>query len=427
MASLVEQPLGALTDHEQAVSRERARILAVLTDQLELLADRGAEAIRTEIPYYRAAPDQLLIDMRDQVLLNYRAKLRLLAEQRDPTLEDLSFVRRAAMRRARAGCALEDYVNAWRVGQQLFWDALIEAAGNSPSAREAALLLARPVMRYVDFASTHAAHVYADFQRFVLLDAHQERDELLERLLAGELPVMGRLHAAAQTYGFTQAAKLCVVIAVPVDGGISQDRLHAAGVALSRVAPVEAQTLAVVRRAEVIALPLLDRAAGTVDICRQVEEAVSELRSDGIELTAVVSTVAEGVGELPRAMWEARTILQSCERTTGVTALPGMSAFEYLVRRADTTAHRLVPAQINAFLEEDRTRGRALTSTLRALVEADLNVSLLAQRLHIHPNTAHYRLGRIHELTGRNPRRLSDLLELIVAIALSEHDPADVS
>jgi DNA-binding PucR family transcriptional regulator len=65
---------------------------------------------------------------------------------------------------------------------------------------------------------------------------------------------------------------------------------------------------------------------------------------------------------------------------------------------------------------------------LRAFVNADLNVRVLAQRLHIHPNTAHYRLGRIKELTGRNPRVIGDLLELVVAISLdgvpTGHAPA---
>jgi DNA-binding PucR family transcriptional regulator len=412
------------TAREQSVARERARILHALDDQVERLAERGAAAIHAEIPYYRKAQEGLLIDMRDQVLQNYRAKLRLLGEQRDPTLDDLSFIRQAAIRRARAGCALEDYVSAWRVGQQLFWDALVEVAGESPSGREAALSLARPVMRYVDFASTHAAHAYAEFQRFALLDAHQERDGLLDRLLAGELPTAGPLQVAAHAYGLTATAKLLVVSAVPVDSAASQDRLHSAGVALSRVALVETRTLVVVRRAEIIAVPLLDRTTSAEKICQQLDAAEHGLRAEGVELTIAVSTVADGVSEIPRALLEARSALQSCERVAGVVALPRLSAFEYLVLRADDTAGRLVGPHVRAFLREDRARGGILTSTLRALVHADLNVSLLAQRLHVHPNTAHYRLGRIRELTGHNPRKLTDLLELTVAIELEERNSA---
>ena len=45
---------------------------------------------------------------------------------------------------------------------------------------------------------------------------------------------------------------------------------------------------------------------------------------------------------------------------------------------------------------------------------------MAAERLQVHPNTAQYRLRRIEERTGRNPRRIADLLDLLVAIALND-------
>lgn len=53
--------------------------------------------------------------------------------------------------------------------------------------------------------------------------------------------------------------------------------------------------------------------------------------------------------------------------------------------------------------------------TLRALVEADLSVAAAAKALSLHPNSLRYGLVRITRLTGRDPRKLSDLLELIAA------------
>jgi sugar diacid utilization regulator len=43
-----------------------------------------------------------------------------------------------------------------------------------------------------------------------------------------------------------------------------------------------------------------------------------------------------------------------------------------------------------------------------------------AERLQVHPNTAQYRLRRIEERTGRNPRRIGELLDLLVAMALDD-------
>jgi hypothetical protein len=119
-------------DDAREIRLERQRILSAMLEDVEALADHGATAIRHEIVAYGQGGDRLFADMREQVLLNYRTKLRLLLEDRGAKLEDLSFVRKAAMRRARAGFALEDYINAFRVGQQVFWDALLERAGASP-------------------------------------------------------------------------------------------------------------------------------------------------------------------------------------------------------------------------------------------------------------------------------------------------------
>jgi len=82
--------------------------------------------------------------------------------------------------------------------------------------------------------------------------------------------------------------------------------------------------------------------------------------------------------------------------------------------------HRLVNPRLRAFLDEDRRRGRVLTETIRAVADADLNLRMAAERLQVHPNTAQYRLRRIEERTGRNPRRIADLLDLLVAIALDD-------
>src|SRR4051812_38729523 len=119
------------------VRAERTRILSTLLDRIEQIIDRALEAIRAEIPAYAAQDERFFADVREQVGAHYRTKLACLMEDHDVRLEDISFARGAAMRRARAGFALEDYINAFRVGQQVFWEALVEVAGESPSGHDA--------------------------------------------------------------------------------------------------------------------------------------------------------------------------------------------------------------------------------------------------------------------------------------------------
>jgi DNA-binding PucR family transcriptional regulator len=77
-----------------------------------------------------------------------------------------------------------------------------------------------------------------------------------------------------------------------------------------------------------------------------------------------------------------------------------------------------VDERLDSFLTEDSDRGGVLIATIRTFAEADLNVRVTAEKLQVHPNTVQYRLGRIEERTGRNPRHIADLRDMLVAIAL---------
>jgi sugar diacid utilization regulator len=376
--------------------------------------------MREEIPSYRDRGERFFEDLRDQVRAHYRVKLAALLEDRMLELEDIAFVRGAATRRARAGFALEDYLNAFRVGHQVFWDGVVSAAGESPTGHEAALTVAGPLMRYCDFASTHAAHAYVEYQQYMVADADRERRDLLEHLLAGEMPTRGPLLAAAQAYGVAADSRMLVAAAVTVDAGAPTDAPHVGSAAIAFAGLHDARTLVVVRQAEIVAILVLGADGDPSGLCDRVDALQARLRQEGIALAMGVSAVAAGVGDLPRAYQEAHVALAGVGDDGGVAALARLSPFEYLALRADDTARRLVNPRLRAFLDEDRQRGRVLTATIRAVADADLNLRVAAERLQVHPNTAQYRLRRIEERTGRNPRRIADLVDLLVAIALDE-------
>jgi len=66
----------------------------------------------------------------------------------------------------------------------------------------------------------------------------------------------------------------------------------------------------------------------------------------------------------------------------------------------------------------DRSRRSDLVATLRAYVAARFNFRRTGEALYINANTVTYRLRRIRELTGRDPRNPDDLLELWLALQL---------
>jgi sugar diacid utilization regulator len=57
-----------------------------------------------------------------------------------------------------------------------------------------------------------------------------------------------------------------------------------------------------------------------------------------------------------------------------------------------------------------------LLETLEAYLMSDLNVTEAAGRLHVHPNSVRYRLGRVEEIIGRPVHDLGAVVELYVAL-----------
>ena len=107
-----------------------------------------------------------------------------------------------------------------------------------------------------------------------------------------------------------------------------------------------------------------------------------------------------GVHELPEAYAEARAALDGIGAAGVVVALPLLTSFDYLVLRDDETARRLVRPQVARFVAEDAAAGGTLIATLSAYAACDLNAKTAAKQLHVHVNTAYYRLERIAERTG---------------------------
>jgi DNA-binding PucR family transcriptional regulator len=168
----------------------------------------------------------------------------------------------------------------------------------------------------------------------------------------------------------------------------------------------------------VLVVPTNDGVASV--LVSRLTEAQQRLAGAGLPLAVAVSTAVPELALIPDAYREARTLRLAHGASPGVVSLTEMSAFEWLTLRADATASRLIAPAIHAFVAQDADEGGPLISTLRAYVECDLNVRRAAERLHVHVNTAHYRLGRIAERTGCDLRRVSDLIEILIAARLTD-------
>jgi hypothetical protein len=400
-----------------------AALREALEQRLEELSDEATARIVSEIPAYRNFDDQLRRDVRAHVLSHLAASLRALTSGREVSREDLLFVRPHAARRTRR-VSVTDFIQAFYVGERVLWDTALELAQDEES-RRAALALASHLPRYFEVATTHAAEVYLEAQEELAATGERIRRDLLEDLLSGSELEPGPRLDAARAAGLRDGSSCLVILATPCESPVDEELLRGGAAALARAAGGPTLPLAVVRRDEiVVVLRAGDGLPGAlkprlVDVQRRLADA-------GLPLSIAASTVVVELAQIPEAYREARMLRTALGPSPGVTSLTEMSSFDYLTLRPDATAERLIAPAIHEFVAQDASEGGPLIETLRAYVDCDLNARRAAERLHIHVNTAHYRLGRIADRTGCDLRRISDLIEILIAARLADAQaPAD--
>jgi len=401
------------------VNRDRAIVALrqALEQRLDDLADEATAKIVTEIPAYRSFDEPLRRDVRAHVLSHLRASLESLELDRELTREDLLFVRPHAARRTKR-VSLSDFVQAFYVGERVLWDTALSLAHDADSQR-AALAFASHLPRYFEVATTHAAEVYLEAQEQLAATGEAVRRDLLEDLLAGRTLEPGPRLDAARAAGLEDSSSFVVISAAAESRPSDEELLRGGAAALARAAGGRSLPLAVVRHEEIVVVV----AAGpgqTASPAPRLVDVQRRLADGGLPLAVAVSTAVPDLARVGEAYREARTLRIARGWRPGVVALSDLSAFEYLTLRPNPTATRLIAPAIHEFVAQDAQEGMPLITTLREYVACDLNARRAADSLHIHVNTAHYRLARIAERTGCDLRKVSDLLEILIAARLAD-------
>ena len=408
----------ARTAARDGVREEIDRIVDALTTRRTELAAAMVENIRAEIPaYLRDADADTIRDVLAHCETHAQLILTVARENRAPLRGELGFARAAGARRVDQRIPIDSLLAAFRVGHRTVWDAILDEAEDSDAGRDAAIALARPAMEYIDSASTQVAESYTRELTKRAAAADRERRDLIESLLAGRVPASVPARVAP---GLDQEAS--VVVAVAALTGAEQQRG-----ALSQVASAVAQqaiaargaALVVQRQHQVVAVVGTSR-TGYADVLERLRSAWRALsEGDGLEVRMGVGTESAGLAGVARGFTEAMRALERASASTPVLALQEMPAFDYLLSSAEPATREVVLAKGRALLEADEREDGAVSDTLLAYLDCDLNVKRAAEQLVVHPNTVRYRLRRIAELTGTDPRRFADLLELVTVVRMA--------
>jgi sugar diacid utilization regulator len=390
-----------------------AGLIEALTVRRGEIIEKGLHRIRTEIPEYRAIVDPAFVDdVRQHVALHHDAMTRSVSARHPPSRDELSFMRGRATRRV-GRIPLAAFMQAFRIYQEEFWDALL-ASAETEAARVSAIEAAGTIIRYINLAAAEAAEVYLEAERLLHAQGERVRRDLLEDLLAGRPPAPGPKLTAAREAGLVPGADFILIAAQPVSPPQDERQLRSAAVALTRAAGAAVAPVAVVRHEEVVVISTVDRPLEA--LIEGLETAHGQLAGEGIPLAIGVSTLQDGLERMPEAYGEAVSALERVRASGGVMALPALSAFDCLALFGTETARRRIPPRVRQFVVDDLAEDRVLTTTLLEYVAADFNTKVAAERLYVHPNTARYRLGKIEERTGCDLRHVADVLDLLIAL-----------
>ena len=96
-----------------------------------------------------------------------------------------------------------------------------------------------------------------------------------------------------------------------------------------------------------------------------------------------------------------------------IVSLDQLSALECALIATPTSARAIIASKGNGLWRLRPGEFDTATETIRAFAAADLNVTIAAHTLHVHPNTVRYRLQSLAARTGHDPRTFTGLVDLI--------------
>src|SRR4051795_9088371 len=414
---LYDAPMG---DPATAALVERMR------EQLDDIALRAVERYRGEIADY-AASNQTLI--AGEVLGTTRRSFELLLDTLEdggpPRADVLDEIRFSLARRVNQGVSLTAIQHACRIGGEGFWEALPDGASlDAPAEREAALRAAGAVMRHTSLIAEAGAAAYLEAADDVQGDRQIVRRHLLEAVLAGRSAASPTVRDA-RALGIDLHADYVVIVARALAAEDSDSDPPAGTRTLRRAAAIlrEALTsdsgapLAGLREGELVCLVPAASAADMDRVKQSVRSVAASLGDLGV--TVGIGSWRPTPAGVPTAYSEAREAVDIALRA-GIRdrVVIFEDALIDHVLRSNAHAARVVEDALGPLRASAARGNTSLVETLRTSLDTGLSVTRSAHLRSVHANTVVYRLDRIRELTGRDPRKTGDLLFLALSLRL---------
>lgn len=373
---------------DRQVSASAAALAQRVLDGIDALVERLGAAYRT-VPEYAALPpgaiEHDVLPISREIVAGF---LRLASGGGEAQAEGFPAAELSGRQRLEMGIPLEPMLHVYRIAGRLVFDEIAAATG--PTEKDELAALGRAWIDYIDQASSVAASGYlqASHERLRRLDA--QRGALLDSLLAAV--DASDAAAVAAEFSVTLASRYVVVLVAAPEVAAHVDRISAA-------APGGSVTG--VRGTHVVVL--------------------SPGVSPEPDLTALVPGATVAVGRPAEPGFELAAELRRAELLLSVALQVGpgwYGADDLLLERLAVGSPQVAESLDRLVVRPLRLADRSglMESTLRTFLQTG-SIPATAEIELVHPNTVAYRLRRVAERTGYDPRVPVEATVLALALA----------
>src|SRR3954453_12236529 len=367
---------------------------------LPALADEIIVAIGQEVPDYRR-PLEGPFGQGLRVGVE-RARGRFGAGLVDPSSSDEPRRRAVYVElgrgEMRAGRSLDALLSAYRLGARIAWERCVQAGTEAGFPPEVLYRLAAAIFSYIDRISAESVEGYAEEQSAALAE-RQRRRRALVRLLARDDAGAEEVRDLSLLAAWPRPATVAGLVVRAEDG----DRL---------AVRLGGEAIAVAQGGRPVAVaPDPDAPGRHAELRTALDGAPAALGPTvGLERAARSLTRAQAaLGLVETGLLDAGDGLVVADEHLPELLLHGDGALA-----GDLAARALAPLQ--ELREGARER---LTETLRAWLDEPGQVTRVAERLHVHPQTVRYRVAQLRELLGDRLDDPEARFELALAVRVS--------
>jgi hypothetical protein len=407
-----------------------ARVVAGLDARAAKIWEGTFSLLQEQSPEYRnSVDDEFTVESQSHCkeLLHTIvgiAKGRTSKAEADP----FDFVRSHAQWRAQHQVPLVASLHAYRLAHKTYSVITKEQLLGYPRRDDALLALAMLSDFWIEFF---------DYVGSVLMQAHgveegrtiatntQAYHRLIKDLLRGVEPVNPRARRLRAVCGIRPGIPLAVAVGRLIPPARTED--FDAEPALRSLVRLIQQELPSSEFGKLVAA---EHTEVTAIVCSRSNPGLGLLKvlrrkgfarrsGDAAVLCVGISGDAAATSALPEALQEARLALDFASPAHPLKCFAEIDLPEFLIRRADKAALRLIPERMRPLSAGDGS-SEDLSRTIRAFADCSLNVKQTAIHLGVHTNTVYFRLNQIRRMTGIDPRTFSGALLLTTALRLAE-------